>query len=541
MAITATGIAQKTKLSAVYFALLCSTNYAFTGDWKFDPSTNIDGTYSDNVGLTASNEQFSLVTQTGLIIDATYKAQQAEFNFSSQSINALYSHDHDLDTDYHTLASDLRLQLWPNGITLFGGLNISNQSRNNSRNALADIVSGDIVQVETYHGGLEYNIKSGAFNIESSIGYRQTNSEDNIGNREGFVAQLMSTNGTGARHAFWEIDHNYQELKNNQQQGTQSQSEVKIGLISHFNVNPFIRYYDEDNSGDLNNSNRSIESNSYGLGLRWRISPRLGLDVSYNKPIGNKLDINGDEQKEYVNASIQWQPSPRTKLSANLSERFYGNSYGFDFAHRNRRLTNSISYVENVQTFTRNNFVANIVGFYFCPSNTVTSIDECILNDGATIFPDNPDDPDNPGFQILTIQDFILVEDNVFSLNKTLSWSSVLALPRTTINFTANKQNRENLNSFIEDEQSATSLNVKRKVSGSSSVSVNLSYRETNFQIDNELERIDRYRLYKLSYEKSLNSKLSFDLALSYLNRNSENTLFNYKEGRVSAKITKGF
>ena len=111
-------------------------------------------------------------------------------------------------------------------------------------------------------------------------------------------------------HVFWELEHNYQELKNNNQKGELSESEVKLGLITDYRLNPFLRYYNEDNSGDLNNPNRSIESNSYGLGVRWLISPRLYLDTSYNKPIGSKLDIDGDEQKEYVNASVKWQPSP---------------------------------------------------------------------------------------------------------------------------------------------------------------------------------------------------------------------------------------
>ena len=225
----------------------------------------------------------------------------------------------------------------------------------------------------------------------------------------------------------------------------------------------------------------------------------------------------------------------------NISERFYGTSYGLDFTHRNKRLTNSISYVEDVQTFTRNNFAANLVGFYFCPSSNITSVADCIIKDEGSIFPDNPNEPDNPGFQLFPIQDFTLVEDNVFSLNKTLNWSSVLALPRTTISFTASHQNRENLESFNEDERSASSLNVSRKVSGRSSISFDLSYTETNLQIDTEFERIDRYRRYEISYLKSLNSTLSFDLSLSYLNRGSDNALFNYEEGRVSAKVTKGF
>ena len=540
MAITAMGMAHKTKLSAVCIALICS-KLAVAGEWQFDPSIIVDETYSDNVGLTTNNEQSSLVTQVGLNIESTYKAQQAEFNFSSESIYALYSHDHDLDSDYQTLSSDLRVQLWPNGIVAYGGISIDNQSRNGSRNALADIVSADTVQVENYNGGLEYNIDNSDFIVNSSIGYRETNSEDNIGNQKGINSRITSTNGTGARHVFWEVEHDYQDLENNNQKGKQSQSEVKIGWITGYGLNPFLRYYDEDNSGDINNSNRSIESNSYGLGARWLITPRLALNVSYNQPIGDNLDLDGDEQEAYVNASVQWQPSPRTKLTANISERFYGTSYGLDFTHRNKRLTNSISYVEDVQTFTRNNFAANLVGFYFCPSSNITSVADCIIKDEGSIFPDNPNEPDNPGFQLFPIQDFTLVEDNVFSLNKTLNWSSVLALPRTTISFTASHQNRENLESFNEDERSASSLNVSRKVSGRSSISFDLSYTETNLQIDTEFERIDRYRRYEISYQKSLNSALSFDLSLSYLNRASDNALFNYEEGRVSAKVTKGF
>jgi hypothetical protein len=540
MDITAMGMAQKNKLSAVFIALLCS-NVVFAGDWKFDPSITIDETFSDNVSLIANNEQSSLVTQAGLNIASTYKARQALFNFSSQSSYALYSHNHDLDNDYHTIASDLRLQLWPNGIVLFGAANISNQSRNRSRNALADIVSADTVRVEIYNGGLEYNIDNSDFILNSTLGYRQTNSEDNIGNRQGVVANINSTNGTSARHAFWSLEHNYQKLNNNNRNGKQSQSEAIIGLITDYKINPFVRYYNEDNSGDLNNSNRSIESNSYGLGVRWLISPRLRLDTSYNKPIGKKLDIDGDEQKAYVDAAVLWQPSTRTKLSANFSERFYGNSYGLDLTHRNKRLTNTISYVEDIQTLTRNNFAANIVGFYLCPNNNSLLIEECILSEGDTIIPDNPNDPSGQGFVILAIQDFTLVEDNVFSLNKTLSWNSSLTLPRTTISFNANQQSRENLDARIQGELISASLSIKRKVSGRSNVNLNLFYTETSLQLDTELERTDRYRRYQLDYETSLNSALSFNVAVSYLNRSSGNAPLNYEEGRVSAKITKGF
>jgi len=540
MATTAMGMAQKTKFSAIFLSLLCS-NIAFAGDWQFEPSILIDETYTDNVGLVTNNEKSSLVSQAGISIDSTYNARNAIFNFSSKSTYASYSHNHDLDDDFHTIASDFRLQLWPNGIILFGSADISNQSRNGSRNALADIVSADTVQVGTYRGGIEYNINNSAFIINSALSYSQTDSEDDIGDREGIITNIESKNGTGARHFFWDLQHSYQELKNNNQEGDLSESEVKFGLITDYKINPFLRYYHEDNSGNLSTPNQTIESNSYGLGLRWLISPRLYLDTSYNKPIGNKLDLDGDEQKEYINAAITWQPSARTRLEAEFSERFYGDSYGLNFTHRNRRLTNTVSYVEDIQTLTRNNFAVNIIGYYFCPNSNINSFEECTLENGSNVFPDDPNDPDKPGYQIFPLQNFTLVEDNVFSLNKTLTWNSTLALARTTITLNANRQKRDNLETRIEDENSAASINIRRDISSRSNLSLDISYTETNLQIDTESERVDRYRRYQIAYQKSLNSALSFDLTVSYLNRNSDSAILNYQEGRISAKITKGF
>lgn len=533
MAIMATDTAQQISVSVFCLTLFCS-KFVFAGNWQFDPSIKLEETYTDNINLVRSNEQSSLVSQTGIVIDSTYQAQQLDFNFASESTYALYSHNHDLDNDYHQLASDIRYQLWPNGIALIGNVNVSNQARNGSKNALADIVSADTVRVEIYNGGIEYHVANSDFIINSLATYRETNTEDNIGNRNGLSGELGTQNGQAARNAFWDIQHNYSKLKNNGNEGEQLKTEAIIGLITDFKVNPFIRYYDEDNSGNVNSGNRSIESNSYGAGVRWLISNRLYLDASYNKPIGNKLDIDGQTQEEYINATIRWEPSERTQLEANYSERFYGDSYGLDFKHRNKRLTNTVSYVEDVQTLTRNNFIPVIIGQFWCPSSgVIEDITQCIIQDGSTIAPDD--------FQLTTVSDFELADDTFFSLNKTLNWNSTLTLARTTITIIAQKQNRENLDTRIEDENSNLRFSIKRKVSGRSNISLDLSYTDTNLQLDTEQERLNRYRHYQIGYEKSLNSTFSFSFDLSYLNRNSSDLSLNYKEGRISAKITKGF
>ncbi len=533
MAIMATDTAQQISVSVFCLTLFCS-KLAFAGDWQFDPSIKLDETYTDNINLVRSNEKSSLVSQAGILIDTTYQAQQLDFNLVSESTYALYSHDHDLDNDYHTLASDIRYQLWPNGITLIGNVNVSNQARNGSKNALADIVSADTVRVETYNGGIEYTINNSDFIVNALATYRETNAEDNIGDRNGLSSELRTRNGRAARNAFWDIQHSYSKLKNNGNEGELLKTEAIIGLITDFKINPFIRYYDEDNSGNVNSGNRSIKSNSYGAGARWLISNRLYIDASYNKPIGNKLDIDGKTQEEYINAKIRWEPSERTQLEANYSERFYGDSYGLDFQHRNKRLANTLSYVEDVQTLTRNNFIPIVIGQFWCPSSgVIEDITECIVQDGSTIAPD--------GFQLTTVSDFELAEDTFFSINKTLNWNSTLTLPRTTFTVVARRQNRENLDTRIEDENSHLRFSIKRKVSGRSNINLELSYTDTNLQLNTEQERLDRYRRYQIGYEKSLNSTFSFNFDLSYLNRSSSDFSLNYKEGRISAKITKGF
>ena len=531
MAIMAMDTVKNKKFSALYVALLFSQQ-TFAGEWQFIPSVSIHETYSDNVELTRANEIASLVSQTAISINSNYLAKHARFNFASDSTYALYSHDHELDKGYLSLESDFSIQLWPNGISLIGSANIDNRARNSSRNALADIVSADTSQVETYKAGLGYNVSNSRFSLNSNASYQITKSEDNLGEREGYTVELNSKNGAASQLVFWDITGSYQEAKNTSRTGRQFQSELKLGLITDYKVTPFIRYYDEENKGSINSS-QSIESNSYGLGVRWLITPRIYIDLSYNKPIGNALDSEGNEQKEYIDTSINWQPSVRTKLDASYSQRFYGDSYGLSFIHSNKRLTNSVNYAESVQSFTRNNFNPIALGNFWCPINASVDLNNCFVEDVSNI---NFDD-----YSLISFTDFELIEDDVFSLNKTLSWSSTLSLARTTFDLSLNANERTNLEDKIEDNTHSARFTIKRKISGKSHFNVNLSFTDTHQRKKSENSRRDRYRQYSVGYERKMNQSIITIFDLAYVNRSSEQELYSYKEGRVSFKITKDF
>jgi len=521
----------KSILATTIFAILSASTFA--GEWQFKPLLLIDETYSDNVNLAINNKTSSLVSQTGIELETLFTSKKLEFSLSSTSLYAMYSHDHDTDDDFHTLDSNFRLKLAPNGLALTGSAAISNQSRNTSTNALADIVSGDTVRVENYSSGLEYNINNRDVTLDFGVRYQTVKSEDKIGEREGSAVQFSTRNGSSARYLYWEGTSEFSDSTNQGRDGKLFKGEFKIGLITNFKFTPFLRYYDENNKGDLTNNSSSLESDAYGAGLRWLISPKLFLDVSYNTPTGTQFDIDGNEQEDYVAASIRWEPSQRTQLKVDYGKRFYGESYGLDFTHNNKRLTNAITYVEDVRAFTRNNYESVALGLYLCPKGPITDNSSCFISNNDTI---NFDD-----YQLVGFSDFVLVEDLDLSLNKELQWSSELALSRTTFSLLLSSLTRENLDTRVEDEDQRASFSIKRKVSGKSNIQLSVEYTDTHLSLKQEGERRDRYRRYSLEYDKSLNSRLSVTLGLSHLNRSSTTQSFNYEEDRVYLKVSKGF
>jgi uncharacterized protein (PEP-CTERM system associated) len=520
----------KNILAATVFAILSASSSA--GEWQFKPHLVIDETYSDNVNLDINDKISSLVSQTGINLETVFSSKKLEFSFSSTSLYAMYSHDHETDDDFHTLSSDFRLKLAPNGLALIGSAAISNQSDNSSKNALADIVTGDTVRVETYSSGLEYKVNNRDFILDSAIQYQITKSEDKIGEQERFSVGLSTTNGSSAQHIYWEAASQFSDYTHHGRDGKLFKGEIKIGLITSYKFTPFLRYYDETNEGDLITNSSSLESD-YGGGLRWLITPKLLIDISYNTPAGTQLDIDGNEQEDYTAASIRWEPSQRTQLTIDYGKRFYGESYGLFFVHKNKRSTNKITYVEDVRAFTRNNYESIALGAFWCPQGEITDTSSCFINNDDNI---NFDD-----YQLMNLRDFVLIEDLDLSLNKELKWSSELALSRTTFTLELSSLARENLNTRVEDEKQKASFSIKRKVSGKSNIQFTLEYTDDHRLLKQENERHDRYRRYSLEYDKSLNSRLTVTFGLSHLNRSSTTQSFNYEEDRVYLKVKKGF
>jgi uncharacterized protein (PEP-CTERM system associated) len=501
MAIMDMAMAEKTskpQLKLHGFAIIgffLSTS-SLAGEWQFNPSLGLTETYTNNVELNQLDKQSSLVSQFIIGADAIYSSRKLQFSFAGTETLAGYSHNSELNDDYQTLFADVAYSLWQNKLQVIASSSIINVSQSDTNNSLADLVSGDTVQQRNHTSGLKFNTANSDYSLYSSLIYSLTEAEDNIGESNGYTALINSENGNAARYIFWQVDSSFTNRKNNSFTSENYQFETKIGAITPYKLNPFVRFYNEKLSGTTAGGN-SDAIPSWGPGFRYKAAKHLIIDVSYNY-------IRDDSQAsdDYIAADIDWQPSSRTSLKAGYSKRFFGDSYELDFSHRTRRLTNNISYHENIEVFDRNNFQQNT------PENS----------------------PE-------------LAENNEFSLNKRLAWTSLLSLTRTTFTLDLSNRDRESLSTGIIDNYLNAGFSVNRRMSAKSDVTVYFDYNKNIFDKDRPEgpRQEDIYKTLSTTYNRSLASSLNAFLTLQYLDRQSNIERFTYTEARASINLTKDF
>jgi uncharacterized protein (PEP-CTERM system associated) len=501
MAIMDTAMVKKTSKVQLKQHLLAITGLFFSasalaGEWQFDPSLGLTETYTDNIELNQLDKKSSLVSQLIVGADASFRSKKLLFSFSGTETLARYSHDSELNDDYQTWQANSSYNLWQDKLKIIANSSITNVSRNDSDNSLADLVSGDTVQQLNHSGGLQYNTANSDYALSTSLIYSQTNTEDDIGESNGYSALINSNNGNAARFVFWQIDGSFSNQENNGFTSENYNLETKLGLITPYKLTPFVRLYNERVTGTLAGSNPDAIP-SWGPGFRYQAAKHLIIDVSYNYI---KDDTKASD--DYLAADIDWQPSSRTSLKAGYSKRFFGDSYELDFSHRTRRLTNSISYHETIEVFDRNNFQQST--------------------------------PDNSLEQ---------AEKNEFSLNKRLAWQSLLALARTTFSIDLSNRDRESLSTGIIDDYLEARFTITRRMSARSDVTVYANYSKNVFDKDKAdgPRQEDIYKTLSATYNRSLASSLNAFLTLQYLDRQSNFERYTYNEARASINLTKDF
>ena len=537
MAIMAMATARKINNSRLHHVLtllsfLTLSSSTMAGEWQFVPNFAIEETYTDNVELTTFDPTSSLVSQAIIGLDTDYQSRLTNFNFTGDYRELFYSHDSDINDSYLTLDTQGQFLLWASGPELIATAVVDNINRNSAQNGISDLISGDTIQAEYYSAGIRYNVNNPTFAVESSLIYDISRFEDGIGEYNGVSAILNTQNSNNARSAFWQLASSFstrsQDFSGETRTGEQYMVDAQLGLITSWNINPFIRFYDEDFSGDLSTQSQPTTS-SWGPGVRWLVSQHLFLDLSYNYVVDDTVS------DDYVAASIQWEPSARTSLTASYSQRFFGDSYNLNLQHRTKRLTNTMTYDESLEVFDRNNYEQIDLGIYWCPPDaTIESVANCFVES---------DQQSTDQFQLVNFFSLEPVESNEFSLNKRFAWNSKLQLARTSFAFDSFATRREGLESKVVDDTLGASFTITRRISGKSDLTFLAKYDYLIFDKNNPegSRQEDHYRTVSATYTKDLASSLSTHFTLQHVNRDSNVDHYTYDEVRAIINITKEF
>ncbi|WNC72528.1 TIGR03016 family PEP-CTERM system-associated outer membrane protein [Thalassotalea psychrophila] len=538
MATTVTDMV-KEQLNKSCFFIVCTLFIlpSYASDWRVQSRLDFKEIFTDNVELVPGNADNSFVSLLSPGINVQYQSGKANWELDYTFTQTLYTHDHDLDDNYNTLTSSGSMSLWPDGLAFNFSASISNVSQNTARNSLADLVSADTVEYKNYQAGFSYLTESSSFKIDAEISFIIDEAEDEVGDRDGYNAFIKSESGSNSRYVFWNLDSQYTDYENNKRKGRFYTVDATMGYITNWKLNPFIRLYEEDTSGNLRDS-KIQGTSSIGAGIRWLASEHLILDVAYNS-VDDKSDAVGkvsDEQDDYVSGSINWQPSARTSFFAKYYQRFFGDAYQFNYSHRTKRLTTTLSYSETLDLFDRQELVPVNVQDVWCITGAAVEIGNCIFSPNENI--------DLTNFTFAGFySDLELQESNSFNLNQTFNFTSTLALSRMTYQLSLRKTKRENLEIEDYDTYDFASFSITRLMSRTSELNLRFSFNKNSLDQNNPFtfEQLDYYRVYNINWQKQLNRTLSVTFSTQHLNRNSNRFGYSYKENRASMQVIKEF
>ncbi len=497
---------------------------------NFEPFVSIEEIYSNNVEQETFNEEDSFITRTNVGLDSNIESAKFNATINGSLSHLFYSHDSNVNKGYETADVRIRYTPWQNALSLNLSGRIDNGPRNFGSNLGSDLVTGDTVRTSSYSAGLSYQVNNSDFIFNASSQFSENSAGDDVGESKGHNSSINFQNGSGIKSTFWSVTGSYSDRDNRGSTARSHRIDARLGFTTPWQFSPFIRYYDEQYEGSIASNNIS-ESKSNGLGARIKFSDRLIWNVSYNY-IDN--DSIGDD---YIDTDVSWQPSSRTSIAASFSERFFGESYGLNVKHRNKRMTNTITYDESVQAFQRDRLESFIESTVFCPIGATETIDDCVgqLDEG--------EDPSS--FIEIPILGIRSVEDDQFSLFKTLAWNSSLNLKRTTFSLRVSGNERQDLNTDSIRKTVNINFTASRRINSKSDLSLSWRFTRNNFETEQTdiqtEETVDYYHSYTANYSRQLGKSFSLDLNVRYLNRESNNNFRVYDETRATLSVRKDF
>ena len=316
-----------------------------------EPSISVGVGYSDNIRLEDSNEKSSAYTRItpGIRFSREGARVKADVNYNITGL--YYASESDLDEVQHRLFANANSELVKNSIFMDLDASITQELLNNQFSASSDGVSGSQNLTQTYTYGVSPYWKKKWSNIaQSTLKYTydeviydgSNNNGGNDSTRNHISLNIES--GPKFRRYFWNFDYQYNDISYDQRQNI----------------------VDPGNTGTV----RDTTSEAYKVVLGYHFSRRL--DFTYTTGYEN-YDDGRDDGGTGWRFGINWNPTTRTSLTAEMGRRFFGQTLLMHFKHRSKKLTWNFNYNDSI-TDTRGDIVHNARAQATNPDGTTTPL-----------------------------------------------------------------------------------------------------------------------------------------------------------------------
>lgn len=311
-------VRQRRSLAGVVSSVLLS-GVAQAGDWMITPRFSVAENYSDNIFLSAQDEQQDFVTQVTPGLSLRGRGARVSANVDYNLQNLTYVNEGDLNRINHQLQSGLNVEVvrdvffvdasaarYQALISSTGAISNRNFQGSNNR---TDVMTYSVRPSLRHHFGTWADLRG-------STAFSDTSTDSNVaGGGRGQQFNVGLSSGRRFTRLGWDLS--YHTNSNNYSSGQSSSA------LSGFDA-----------------------SGSWQFNRKLSVQGKVGFE-------NNRFGADNDQGLEPTwSIGGTYTPSPVTSISGRFGHRSFGSTKSFDFSHRRRRLTLSGSYSEELRTST---------------------------------------------------------------------------------------------------------------------------------------------------------------------------------------------
>ncbi len=484
---------------------------AEAANWTVTPQISATETYTDNVTLaTSGQEKSDFVTEIAprIVVRGTGARVKLSLDYALQEI--LYAKDSarnrtqnalgasgTVEAIEHFLFVDARARISQQNISAFGSQTVSNANDSGNRTETR------VFSISPYVRG----------NLKDWVAYEVRYNTSRTASKSGGIASSSSDewaahakNGTALGNVGWALDY----------------SRRTIGFTG-------------SRDSDLESARGTL---SYQFDRQFRVMANVGREKNNYAFTTQSYSNHG--------FGFEWQPTPRTQVSAHREQRFFGSGYNYHFSHRTALTAWSLGYVRDITT-SADQLQADVPSdFYVVLFNRPDSI---------ASYP-------NPAERDLKVREFLtalglptslgretLLANRVF-LERRLDASAALLGANNAVTLAAARSQRAavsglsgggvdifNLSSDI--TQRSLSLTWNSKLSATSSVDLRLSHVQSEGTGPVSLESTQRSVTLSLLHQ--FGPKTNGSLGLRHVNFDSQGATSSYGENAVTGTLSVSF